>query len=249
MTDDAIAKNRAAWDGISDTYQAEHGSQLAAEEVVWGGWSLPERKLGILGDVAGKDVLELGCGAAQFSINLARRGARCVGVDLSPRQLEHARRLTSEAGVELTLVEASGTSVPLDDASFDIVFCDHGAMTWADPYLTLPEAHRLLRPDGLLAFNMSSPLVTVCSANEGATESLQRAYFGMHRIDEEWGAVEYQLPYGEWIRLLRATGFEIEALVELRPPEDATTTYGGWVPLEWARRWPAENVWVARKRG
>jgi ubiquinone/menaquinone biosynthesis C-methylase UbiE len=203
----------------------------------------------ILGDVAEKDVLELGCGAAQFSIKLAQKGARCVGADVSGRQLEHARRLMREAGVEFPLVAASGTNIPLPDASFDIVFCDHGAMTWADPYLTVPEASRLLRAGGLLAFNMSSPLVAVCSLDEGATEALQRPYFGMHRIDEEWGAVAFQLPYGEWIRLLRAAGFELEALVELRPSEDATTTYAGWVPLQWARQWPSENVWKARKRG
>lgn len=249
MSSDAIAKNRAAWDEISDEYQAEHGEQLGDEEIVWGGWSIPERELGILGDVAEKDVLELGCGAAQFSIKLAQKGARCVGVDVSGRQLEHARRLMREAGVEFPLIAASGTNTSLPDASFDIVFCDHGAMTWADPYLTVPEASRLLRAGGLLAFNMSSPLVAVCSLDEGTTEALQRPYFGMHRIDEEWGAVAYQLPYGEWIRLLRAAGFELEALVELRPSENATTTYGGWVPLQWARQWPSENVWVARKRG
>lgn len=136
MTVDDVARNRDAWNRISDDYQREHHAQLAGDEVVWGGWSIPEREL-----------------------------------------------------------------------------------------------------------------VAICSLDEGATEALQRQYFGMHRIDEEWGAVGYQLPYGEWIRLLRAGGFEIEALVELRPSEDATTTYAGWVPLEWARRWPSENVWKARKRG
>ena len=250
MTVDDISRNRDAWTAISDDYQREHDAQLGVEEVVWGNWSIPEDELGALEDVAGKDLLELGCGAARFSIKLAKRGARPVGLDVSAKQLEHARRLMSEADVEFPLVEASATEVPLPDASFDLVFCDHGGMTWADPYLTVPEVARLLRPGGLFVFNMTSPLVTVCTdPKTGATERLVRDYFGLHRDEAEWGAVEFQLPYGEWIRLLRANDFEVVDLIELRPPEDATTTYGDWVALEWARRWPGENIWKARKRG
>lgn len=250
MSGDHVARNRQAWDRVSDEYQAEHDEQLGVNEVVWGGWSIPERELGVLGDVAGKDILELGCGAARFSIKLARLGARCVGVDVSPRQLEHARRLQAETGIDFPLVEADAENVPLPDESFDVVFCDHGGMTWADPFRTVPEAARLLRPRGLLAFNMSSPLVTICTdeSSDGATAELRRDYFGMHQIeDTSWEAIEFQLPYGEWIRLLRSNGFEIEALIELRPPPDATTTYTGWVSLGWARRWPGENIWKARK--
>ena len=58
----------------------------------------------------------------------------------------------------------------------------------------------------------------------------------------------FQLPFGEWIRLFRESGFAIEALHELRAPEDASTTYEGFVPLEWARRWPAENIWQLRRQ-
>jgi SAM-dependent methyltransferase len=250
MSGDHVARNRQAWDRVSSEYQAEHDEQLGVDEVVWGGWSIPERELGVLEDVAGKEILELGCGAARFSIKLARLGARCVGVDVSPRQLEHARRLQAETGIEFPLVEANAENVPLPDESFDVVFCDHGGMTWADPYRTVPEAARLLRPRGLLAFNMSSPLATICTdeSSDGSTAELRRDYFGMHRIeDTSWEAIEFQLPYGEWIRLLRSNGFEVEALIELRPPPSATTTYTGWVPLDWARRWPGENIWKARK--
>jgi ubiquinone/menaquinone biosynthesis C-methylase UbiE len=251
MSRDHVAQNREAWNRISDEYQAEHGEQLGVDEVVWGGWSIPESELGALGDVSGKNVLELGCGAARFAIKLALLGARCVGVDVSPRQLEHARRAQRDAGVEFPLVEANAEDVRLPDASFDIVFSDHGGMTWADPYRTVAEVARLLRPGGLLVFNMSSPLVTICTdeSSGGATRELRRTYFGMHAVaDQPWEAVEFQLPYGEWIRLLTTNGFEIEALIELRPPPDATTTYTSWVSLEWARRWPGENIWKARKR-
>ena len=148
LTDHAV-RNRAMWDNYSEEYQAAHGDDLAASGgYAWGTTQIPESELRVLGDVAGCDILEFGCGAAQWSIALARLGARPVGLDLSERQLQHARRLMAEAGVEFPLVHASAEAVPLLDASFDVVFCDHGAMTFADPYRTVPEVARLLRPGG-----------------------------------------------------------------------------------------------------
>jgi SAM-dependent methyltransferase len=213
-------------------------------------WQIPESELGILGDVAGLDVLELGCGAAQWSILLARRGARVVGLDNSAEQLEHARELTAAAGLELPLVHASAEDVPLADGSFDVVFCDHGAMTFADPYRTVPEAARLLRPGGLLAFSHSTPLAMCCWSEETQTTEarLVGAYFGMHRFEElPDEPVEFNLPYGEWIRLFREHGFRVEALVEVQPPPGAETTYRTAEETAWARSWPMEEIWRCRK--
>jgi SAM-dependent methyltransferase len=242
-------KNRDYWDRASDEYQARHGPQLNKPEPGWGVWDIPERELNVLGEVSGRDILELGCGGAQWSIRLAKRGARPVGLDNSEKQLTHARRLMAEAGIDFPLVHASAEAVPLPDRSFDIVFCDHGAMGFCDPARTVPEAARLLRPGGLLAFNLSSPLLYACwdEATDAITRELRIGYFEMGRFDTPEGGVDFQLPQGEWVRLFRRHGFVIEDLIELRPPEGATTTYAGFVPLEWARRWPAENIWKARK--
>jgi len=241
-------KNQAYWDRTSGDYQRSHADQLNKHELAWGVWALPESQLGVLGDVADKDILELGCGAAQWSIFLAQRGARPVGLDLSAAQLDHARRLMRTAGVSFTLVHASAESVPLPDASFDIVFCDHGAMSFSDPLRTVPEAARLLRPGGLFAFNIASPLLELCwnDAEDRIQTSLARDYFGM-RGGEDEDTVVFQLPYGEWIRLFRRNRLVVEDLIELRPPPDAKTTYTEYVPLAWARRWPAENIWKLRK--
>src|ERR1700728_2209795 len=130
--------------------------------MAWGCWSVPESQLHVLGNVSGKDVLELGCGAARWAIALAKRGARVVGLDVSARQLEHARRNMRDACVDFPLVHASAEAVPLADASFDIVFCDHGAMTFCDPSRTVPEAARLLRRGGLLAFSAATPILNLC---------------------------------------------------------------------------------------
>ena len=245
---DRALTNRAYWNRTSDDYQQRHSVFIGRPEARWGVWQIAESELQVLGTVSEKDMLELGCGAAQWSIMLAAQGARPVGLDNSERQLEHARKAMSDAGVDFPLVYASAESVPLPDDSFDIVFCDHGAFTFADPLRVVPEAARLLRPGVLLAFSRSSPFATVC---EGEDESvhpvLRRDYFGLHELD--YGeVVTYELPYGEWIRLFRANGLDVEDLIEPRPAEDATSTYWDEVERDWARRWPSESIWKARKR-
>lgn len=246
---DHARKNRALWEATSDEYDQQHADALAgAFALSWGLWRIPEAELHILGDVAGRDMLELGCGAARWSIALAQQGARPVGLDLSSRQLAQARRLMSEAGVDFPLIEASAEAVPLPDASFDIVFCDWGAMTFCDPYRTVPEVARLLRPSGLFAFATATPLYCVCEDHHAdvVREQLLHAYFGLHRI--EWDdEVDFQLPYGEWIRLFRQHGFVVEDLMETRPPNNATTSYRDEAANAWARKWPMENIWRVRK--
>jgi SAM-dependent methyltransferase len=244
------ARNERAWNGQSDEYQTKHGPQLEASGgAAWGVWQIPEAELQVLGDVRGVDALELGCGAAQWSIALHKLGANVTGLDLSARQLEHARELMARARVEFPLVHASAESTPFDDASFDIVFCDFGAMTFGDPYRTVPEVARVLRPGGLLAFSQHTPIVEICwpPEREHPQDRLVGDYFGMHRVDEPDAPVSYQLPYGEWIRLFVENGLVIESLLELRPAPDATSSYRDSADLAWARRWPMEHIWRVRR--
>ena len=245
---DHALRNREYWDREADRYQALHGAQLAGAPLAWGVWSIPESDLCVLGDVRDKDVLEFGCGAAQWSIALAQLGARCVGLDNSERQLEHARDAMRKAGVDFPLVHASAESVPLRNGSFDIVFCDHGAMSFTDPRKSVPEAARLLRIGGLFAFNAETPVHFMCfdERNDRISSELQSSYFE-HRIADDGKSVSFSLPYGEWVRLFGKFGFSIEDLIELRPPEDAVSTYRDWVSKDWARQWPAEQIWRLRR--
>jgi SAM-dependent methyltransferase len=218
------------------------------QEMAWGMWATPITELGIFGDVSDLDAVELGCGTAYVSAWLARRGARVVGVDPTPAQLETARRMQAEFGLDFPLVQAFAEDVPLPDASFDLAHSEYGASLFADPYRWIREAHRLLRAGGRLVFMRPTPLFFACAAEDGLTEQLQRPMRGMNRFENPGESDEYELPHGELFRLLRETGFDVEALVEVYAPDDAERhAYYTFARPDWARKWPAEELWAARK--
>jgi len=239
---DYVARNVAIWTKNNAAYTDRKAAEAWARELDWGVFGIPEAEVGVLGDVAGLDVVELGCGTAYISAQLAR-------LDPTSAQLETARRMQAETGLEFPLVEAVAESVPLPDATFDLAVSEYGASIWADPYRWIPEAARLLKPGGRLVFLRNSTIVVLCQSLEGATEQLQRAQHGLCRI--EWpdtGEIEFQLPHGELIELLNESGFQLERLLELYAPDDAQTHgYYDFVTADWARKWPAEELWVARK--
>jgi SAM-dependent methyltransferase len=248
-----VARNRVAWDVLAAEYEEPGRRSWSRDEPRWGIWGVPEPELGVLPEtLAGLDTIELGCGTAYVSAWLARRGARPVGIDNSERQLETARRFQAEFGLEFPLLHGNAESVPFPDESFDLAISEYGASIWCDPYAWIPEASRLLRPGGQLIFLVNGTLLLLCSPDaedEPVGDRLLRDYFGLHRLewaDEEPPTTMFALGYGGWIRLLRANGFVVQDLLEVRAPEGATTRYP-WADPGWARRWPSEEVWKARK--
>ncbi|MFP5299068.1 MAG: class I SAM-dependent methyltransferase, partial [Actinomycetota bacterium] len=183
--------NRRSWDRDSTDYQRKHGPHLTGEKALaWGVWRIPESELNVLGNVSRKRILELGCGAAQWSIALSKKRARPVGLDGSGEQLGHARLNARAARTRVPLLQADAAFLPFREASFDIVFCDYGAMSFADPRLTVPEVARVLDDGGLLAFSTTTPLLQMCwpEDEETVTTTLHSDYFDMHRF--EWSADE-----------------------------------------------------------
>jgi SAM-dependent methyltransferase len=251
-TPDYVAPNVAGWEALGEE-QLDFGRRAWAAEPRWGVFHVPESLVGLLpGEVAGLDAVELGCGTGYVSSWLARRGARPIGLDPTPGQLSIAARLQEEFGVGFPLVRAAAEQTPFRDGSFDLAISEYGAAIWADPNAWIPEAARILRPGGELVFLGNSTLLMLCVPDEdgvAADERLVRPQFGMHRFDWPDGPpIEFHLGHGDWIRLLRSSGFEVEDLIEVRPPEGSGTAYP-FVTLEWARRWPCEEVWRARLRG
>ncbi len=247
-----VERNRRAWNAWAPDFYRVGLDYWLAEEPVWGIWGTPESRLGLLAGVEqGTGAIELGCGTAHVCAWLAQRGALPVGVDISHEQLDSARMFQRQFQRLFPLVRASADDVPLDDESFDFAISEYGASTWLDPYWWVPEAARLLRPGGKLVFLVSGAIMMSCTPADGAeaTRVLERDYFGMHRFEFPGESfVEFHLSHGDWLRVLRANGFELEDLIEVQPSEGASTRFP-FVSNEWARRWPSEEIWIARRRG
>jgi len=237
---DHARQNRAAWDAEAEAYQERNAKAIEHEAPHWGMWQLPESELQALGELDGRDVLELGCGAGQFGLSLVRQGARVTGIDNSAKQLEFAR---AKVGDRMTLVHGSAEALPFEDASFDLVCCDHGAVGFTDPRVVVPEVARVLRVGGRFAFSGLTPVEWITFDGETSTRELQRDYFGMRSMDTE-GTIEFMLTYGDWVRVFVGAGLAIRDLIEIRPPEGATSTYRDEAETEWARHWPMEQIWV-----
>ena len=205
---------------------------------------------GSLGDVDGNDVVELGCGTAYVSAWLARRGAaRRRRRRDSERSSRRARRMQPSTALEFPLVDASAEDVPLPDESFDLVVSEYGASIWCDPTAGSP------RRRGCFARAASSSSSSTARSDarspghgsDRAGAPSLRPYFGMHRF--EWPDDGRRLP--PRLRRLdpapRAHGFEVEGSSSSQPgPRRDRTTYFRSAGVG-AQRWPAEEIWKARK--
>ena len=250
-----VLVNRAAWTRSNAEYTDRQArGAWAQEEITWGQWGAREDDVRVLPDVAGRDVIELGCGTAYVAAWLKRRGARrVVGVDVTPAQLETARRMDDEYGLGLELIEANAENVPLPDESFDLVVSEYGASIWCDPVLWIGEAARLLRVGGELVFLRGSTLQMLCMPEEGQVqERLARPQRNLYRLDwrDDHPGTEFHPPTGELFRILRQSGFELVDFQELYAGERAVDhEYYSHVPAAWAKKWPSEELWRARRRG
>ncbi|MGI9187549.1 MAG: class I SAM-dependent methyltransferase [Gaiellales bacterium] len=254
MTDlpDHVARNRRQWDSWAADY-VEAGERSWAGEPKWGLFGIADTEVGVLpASLVGIDTIELGCGTGYVSAWLARRGARPVGIDNSEQQLATARRLQDEHGIAFPLHHGNAEQTPFADDSFDLAISEYGASIWCDPHAWIPEAARILRPGGELIFLVNSVLSILClgdNATDVAADRLVRPQRGMHRFSwPDDDSVEFHLSHGDQLRLLRSCGFEVEDIIELYVPPDATTRYS-FMTSEWASQWPVEEIWRARLRG
>lgn len=248
--------NGPDWDAYADEYQATHGDYLGDAGFLWGPEGLTEDEAGLLGDVAGRDVLEVGSGAGQCSRWVAGHGGRPVGLDLSERQLQHSRRLDDATGVAVPAVLGTATALPFADAAFDAVFCAFGALQFvADLDAALGEAARVLRPEGRLVFSITHPTRWSFPDDPGP-DGLRAATSYWDRtpyveVNDDTGRVayvEHHRTLGDWVRLLTRHGFVLVDLVEPEWPEGHERTWGGWSRLR-GRLIPGTAIFVARGPG
>lgn len=232
---------RGWWDENAAEYLAEHGEFLGPADFCWCPEDLREADARLLGPVAGRDVLEVGAGAAQCSRWLLTQGARAVATDLSAGMLRAGRLLDERAGVPVPMVQADARLLPFADASFDLAFTAFGALPFVpDAAAVHREVARVLRPAGRWVFAVTHPLRWAFPddpSERGLTAI--RSYFDRTPYVEtsEGGTVlyaEYHRTIGDHVAELTGAGFHLERLVEPRWPESHDRTWGGWGPVRGA---------------
>ena len=244
-----VAANRELWTRANREYAGDHAYRAwDAGDITWGIFNVPEQQLGVLGDVRGLDAVELGCGTAYFSAWLAGRGARPTGVDVTRPSFSRPGAARSEpVSSSRSSRRTRAMSRCLRAAS--IWPCrSAGASLWCDPVRWVPEAARLLRAGGRLVFHTTSILVALCSAEPSgpACRELLRPQRETYRLVTGEGGVQFHPGHGEWITILRASGFTVDDLREIYAPPDAVDhPYYQLATVEWARQWPIEEIWVA----
>ena len=246
--------NRRWWDAEAPAYQAEHGGFLGDADLLWCPEGVREADARLLGDVAGRDVLEIGCGAAQGARWLAAHGARVTALDVSYGQLRESRRLDARSGVRVDrLVQADAQLLPFRDAAFDVVASAFGAIPFvADSARTMREVARVLRPGGRVVFSVTHPTRWAFPDDPGPRGlTVQQSYFDRTpyvEVDEAGQAsyVEHHRTLGDRVRELVAAGLVLEDLVEPEWPDGHEREWGQWSPLR-GRLMPGTAIFVARR--
>lgn len=247
---DRIAMNRKGWNYRAGTYQRAIGGADAYGGLKWGPNRFPEDELKVLGNVRGKDVLEIGCGAAQFGIELARRGARVTGIDLSAEQLRHARENVRRAGVAYRIERGNAEDLSrFKRNAFDIAVSDF-ALGFIDIDKLMPEVARVLRPGGFCAFSWASPIMdNLTWEGEPPLLKFVRNYFDRKPFVESGRdpTYEFKRTYGDWVRAIAGAGLVLEDLVEPQTPRGGT--HWDWPQYRWQRTnvVPGTSIWKARK--
>jgi SAM-dependent methyltransferase len=236
--DETVRANRRWWDVDADHYQAEHGRFLGEVDFVWCPERLREEEARLLGEVSGRRVLEVGCGAAMCARWLRTQGADAVALDLSSGMLRHAAEAAARTGVSVPLVQADAQRLPFADASFDLACSAFGAVPFvADSAAVMREVARVLRPGGRWVFATTHPIRWIFADDPGPEGLVARnPYFDRTPYVEVDGDrvptyVEHHRTLGDRVREIAAAGLVLSDLVEPEWPPGLTEEWGQWSPL------------------
>lgn len=229
---ESSAAARQWWDGEADDYYAEHGAFLGDADLVWGPEGVREADLGLLGPLAGRRVLEIGCGAAQGARWCRSQGAQVVATDLSAGMLRRALAIDFSPA---PYVQCDAAVLPFADDAFDVAFSAYGALPFvADSAEVMREVARVLRPGGRWVFSVTHPIRWAFPDVPGVEGLTARHSYFDRRAYVERDAdghvryAEHHRTLGDRVRELGAAGLVLDDLVEPEWPPGAEHVWGGW---------------------
>ncbi len=248
--DSALATNRAAWNHLASTTQGRTALPR------YGPLSPTEDELGLLGDVRGLKVLEIGCGDGQSLVWLGGRGAgELWGLDLSDAQIETARQALTASGIEAKLICSPmehDSGLPAD--YFDLAISIY-ALGWAvDLSKAVGQVAGVLKPGGRFVFSWEHPVYT-CMKSTPHGLVVGRPYregeSGPRHSWQDQPIVLRARTVSTFVNALAAAGLVIERMVEGEFREDTT---GVDYPRRWysrdrARLMPTTLIIAAKKPG
>lgn len=245
--------SRAWWDADAADYLAEHGRDIGDADFVWCPEGLREADARLLGEVAGRRVLEIGAGSAPCARWLARAGARAVALDLSGAMLRHAAALGVSTGVPVPLVQAGAERLPFADGSFEVACSAFGAVPFvAEPERVMREVARVLVPGGRWVFAVNHPMRWMFSDDPGPDGlTVVQSYFDRTpyvEVDDSGTAtyVEHHRTLGDRVRDLVAAGLVLDDVVEPEWPPGRDRVWGQWSPLRGAL-FPGTAIFVCHR--
>lgn len=238
----------SSWDDFADSYQ--HYAALGTGAAHWGPDIADESELRLLGEVKAKRVLELGCGAAQSCIALARGGAIAIGVDTSAAQLAHARRLceTNEVKVELRQGDMADLAFLRAD-SIDAAFSAFAFQYVEDLGRVFRQVHRVLKVGAPLVFSLPHPAYGVIDDDSGTPPRLQRSYFdrGPHLLRwEGFDFTSYHHSFADLYMGLIRSSYRVDLVLEPVPVPGAPRSWFWSDVMDWV---PRTLIVRARKEG
>jgi SAM-dependent methyltransferase len=234
---ESVRANRRWWDAAAPAYLAEHGGDLGDVDFLWCPEGLREDEAHLLGDVAGRRVLEIGCGSAPCSRWLRRAGADVVAFDLSAGMLARAAELNGSTGVAVPLLQADAGAIPLADASVDLACSAFGGLPFvADAQAVLAEIARVLRPGGRFVASVNHPMRWPFPDSPDPEDlRIVSSYFDRTpyvETDDRGNSVyvEHHRTVGDWVRAVVGAGLVLEDLLEPEWTPGRTQEWGQWSP-------------------
>lgn len=199
--------------------------------------------LAMLPEVRALDGIDIGCGEGHNTRQIAKRGARLVGIDIAEVFVQHAREVQQREPLGIDYCVASAVQLPFAESSFDFATAIMSLMDIPETDLALAEAYRVIKPGGFLQFSITHPCFDTphrrnLRNEQGVTYAIEVGdYFrNMNGAVTEWlfGAAPRELKQSlpkfktprftrtvsQWFNALIETGFSLERVTEPRPSDE-----------------------------